>query len=107
MDRGETGLVLAGPEQGHDEPPRFGVEPENEVMASGFRLQRTGEEVAETLAPFGVEALRLFGRAVVLVEIGVHLQGGGGDMAADAHEGFMAVAVVGYLGIAQMQQQVG
>ena len=77
------------------------------VVASGFRLQRAGEETAEALAPFGVEALRFLGRAIVLVEIRKHLQGGGGHVTANAHERFMAVAVIRNLGVSRIQHQVG
>ena len=107
MDGGQAGLVLPCPEKRHNEAARFGIKPEDEVVASGFRLQRTGEETAEALAPFGVEALRLLGRAIVLVEIRKHLQGGGGHVTANAHERFMAVAVIRNLGVSRIQHQVG
>ena len=107
MDGGQAGLVLPCPEKRHDEAARFGIKPEDEVVASGFRLQRAGEETAEALAPFGVEALRFLGRAIVLVEIRKHLQGGGGHVTANAHERFMAVAVIRNLGVSRIQHQVG
>ena len=107
MDGGQAGLVLPCPEKRHDEAARFGIKPEDEVVASGFRLQRAGEETAEALAPFGVEALRFLGRAIVLVEIRKHLQGGGGHVTANAHERFMAVAVIRNLGVSRIPHQVG
>ncbi len=107
MHGGKARLVLPCPEKGHDEAPRLGIETENEIMPPCFRLQRTGKKAAETLPPLGIEALRFFGRAVILVEVGVHLERGGGHVAADAHEGLVAIATVRNLGIRRVEQQMG
>ena len=107
MDLGDAGLVLPGPEKGHLEPARLGVEAQDEIMTARFRLYLGSKKMTEDLPPVGARPGRLGLAVVIDVKAAEQLQSGGGHMPAGAGKRVGAVAQVAGGFLVQGQGELG